>query len=123
MYDTVVGFTCAVNVPARSITISGAIPTAAYVDNIVVDINNVKNPSPALMTGSFTAQIGIDTSSSDSSGMVTLLPEAFQSLDITFDPSTVNTTSNMIVTAVLGNSVPAANGSIVVTFPSLSWTR
>ncbi len=80
------------------------------------------NPSPALMTGSFIGRIGNDVSASDVSGSVTLYPGTFRSLTVTFDPTTVNTTSNMIITAMLGNTVPA-NGSIVVLFPGRTWAR
>lgn len=52
-----------------------------------------------------------------------MLPGVFQSVNIVFDPTTVSTTSNMIVTAVLGNSVVVGNSSIVVTFGGLAWTR
>ena len=107
---------------AKTITISGAIPTTTYIDNILVEVSNIKNPSPAMITSSFIATIGIDSSSADTSGVVTLLPGVFQSITVGFDPKTVNTTSNMIITAVLGNGVPA-NGNIIVTFPSLTWTR
>ena len=75
-----------------------------------------------MITSSFIATIGIDISSADDSGAVTLLPGVFQSIIVSFDPKTVNTTSNMIITAVLGNGVPA-NGNIIITFPSLTWTR
>lgn len=75
------------------------------------------NPSPAILTSPFTARIGNDTTVSDQTGSVILTPGVFSSLTINFDPSTVNTTSNMVITATLGNSVPQS-GSIIVTFPS-----
>jgi hypothetical protein len=74
------------------------------------------------MTGSFIGRIGNDISAFHVSGSVTLYPGTFRSLAITFDPNTVNTTSNMIITAILGNAVPA-NGSIVVLFPARTWAR
>lgn len=107
---------------AKSITITNAIPTALAIDNIEVIITGIRNPSPALVTGSFLATIGVDTSAADVSGTVSLMPGLLTGLIINFDPATVNTTANMIVTATLGNTVPA-NGSIVVTFPATTWAR
>lgn len=116
------GYSCAVSVSLKSITISGAIPTSSFISVVVLDIAGIKNPSPALVTSSFTATIGTDVSASDSSGSISLSPGAFQSLTINFDPTTVNTTSNMIITATLGNNV-SATSTIAVIFPALTWTR
>lgn len=66
------GYNCLVNVTAKSITITGAITTNMFIDIINVNILNVQNPSPAITTSPFTAQIGIDTSSNDSLGVVAL---------------------------------------------------
>ncbi len=117
------GYNCLVNTTAKSITITGAITTNMFIDTINVNILNVQNPSPAITTSPFTAQIGIDTSSNDSLGVVALQPGSFQNISVTFDPTTVNTTGNMLITAVLGNSIPS-NGTIVIIFPNnLRWTQ
>lgn len=101
----------------------GAVTTNSFIDTINVNILNVQNPSTAITTSPFTAQIGVDVSASDSLGVVTLQPGSFQNVAVTFDPTTVNTTGNMIITAVLGNSVPA-DGTITILFPSsLRWSQ
>ena len=75
------------------------------------------------MTGSFIGKIGNDISAADATvGSVTLTPGTFQNVIIAFDPTTVNTTSNMIITAVLGNPVPASS-TINVIFPATTWNR
>lgn len=116
-------YTCSVSTTNKKITITGAIPSDAYIQSVIVGLSGISNPSPALTTSSFAASIGSDTSATDASGGVTLLPGVFENLSIKFDPTTVNSTGNMIVTATLGNNVPV-DGYITVAFPqTLLWTR
>jgi hypothetical protein len=74
-----------------------------------------------LTTGSFIIKIGNDYSVYPSSATITFQPASFSSCAITFNPTQVNTTSNMIITIKLTTSLPR-NGSINVLFP-LQWVH
>ena len=87
-------------------------------------VNNIVNPSPAFTTDYFYGTIGSDTTGLGYyASKVDLLPAQFMSCSITFNPSMVNSTGNMIITLVPSNAI-AASGSIQVQFPSsLKWTN
>lgn len=117
------GFTFVVSQGSRTVTINGAINAPLFVNFFSLTIDNVMNPSPALMTSSFLVSIGNDESLPDPSGTVALDPATFQSVTYTFNPTTVNTTGNLIVTATLQNTVNASS-YIVLTFPTtLRWNQ
>ena len=114
-------YTYSVSTSNRSITVSGAIDTAQYISDVTLIISNVVNPSPAGTTSPFLATIGIDYSAYDPFAALSLTPAIFTQCYLTFSPSIVNTTANLIVSLMLTNSIPAG-GSILVSFPtSLSW--
>ena len=86
-----------------------------------VNINGVLNPSPALTTASFVVKLGVDYSANSTT--VSLTPASLLASTITFSPTQVNTTGDMIINITLLNALPK-NGSIVVKFaPSLQWSR
>lgn len=99
--------------------VDGAIPSDIAIASATVNIDGILNISPALTTGGFVVKIGNDYS--DNSATVTMQPAGFTSCGVTFSPTQVNTTGNMIVTLVLANAIPR-NGTIDIKFPiSRQW--
>lgn len=102
------------------IKVTGVISTDTAISDIILNINGIQNPSPALTTGFFIIQMGVDYSASSTT--VTFQPAQLSACAITFNPAIVNTTGNMITNITVLNPLPR-NGSIVVKFPaSLRWT-
>lgn len=103
---------------------TGLVSSNTIVSSVALWITNVVNPSPAITTDYFYGTIGSDTSGSGTfASTVILLPSTFLSCSITFTPSTVNSTADMILTVVPQNSI-GSSGSIVVQFPTnRRWTN
>ncbi len=83
------------------------------------------NPSPALTTSPFTVRIGNDHSSlaGDSNSIITLIPDQFTFCGLTFNPSTTNTTGDMIIKITPKTPIPT-NGSLIIDFPvTLQWSE
>jgi hypothetical protein len=108
---------------ANTITIEGAITTDLRVSAVVIIISNVANPPFAGTTSRFSATIGSDISGgspTNSIGTVIIDPGSFTDSKITFDPNTVNETSSMLISAYLGNPVPAGS-FFIISFSSNKW--
>lgn len=111
-------------VSGSKVVVSGIVSSNTFVGSLVLWVNNILNPTPAIVTDYFYGTIGSDVSGvgSYASSMV-LLPGTFASCYITFNPNIVNSTSDMILTLVPANPISSA-GSIRVQFPaSRRWTN
>ena len=97
---------------------TGIVSSNTFVSSAVLTVNNVLNPTPALVTDYFYGTIGSDLSGSGYyASTVVLQPGTFASCYITFNPNIVNSTSDMILSIVPTNSIGSA-GSIKVQFPT-----
>jgi hypothetical protein len=96
------------------IIVSGIVSSNTIVSSLIVWVNNILNPSPAIITDYFYGTIGSDTSGTGTfASTVELLPSSFQSCYVTFTPTTVNSTADMVITIVPTNQI-GSSGSIVV---------
>lgn len=103
--------------------INGLFGSLSYVQSLTIRMQNVQNPSPAITTDNFIVQIGNDVSLNTSVASITLTPTKLSLVNATFDPKTVNTTGNLILTFKSQNIIKAGS-NLVVTFPILLvWTR
>lgn len=85
------------------------------------------------MTSPFIVYIGIDYSANDTFSAIQLTAATFytDSTNITYPPysyltfipiTTVNTTSNLLITLTTTNKIPSQNGIIIIKFPyNLQW--
>ena len=107
----------------NNFTISNAIRSAQFIENMTIKIENVTNPWPALTTDSFIVVIGTDISANSSSSSVTLVGDIFSSCSISYNPGFVNTTAPMILNITPTNHIPN-NGYLVIQFPTkLQWAQ
>jgi hypothetical protein len=79
-------------------------------------VSNVRNPFPAVTTSPFTAVVGDDFTAVDPFAAVSLTPDTFQSVTVTFVPNIANTTGNMIVSIQNSNRLPVG-AYFVIKFP------
>jgi hypothetical protein len=92
--------------------------TGVGIGKMSVWVSNILNPSPAITTDYFTGSIGSDTSGSGNFGSYIILqPGTFSFCSSTFNPTTVNSTGNMIISIVPTNQIDST-GYIVINFPS-----
>lgn len=123
MIDFVPSTGTAVTIVGNNFTITGAVPSALGIANVVVTVSNVMNPSPALTTDPFLIAIGNDISSTSTAAAITLTPAAFLACSLAFSPSTVNTTSQLQLKLSPTNAL-SDNDYVVVVFPSsLQWSQ
>lgn len=102
----------------RTLTIPNAFSVDSFPASVVVTVNNVLNPSPALTTDEFSATVGNDYSVNGLSnlGSVTLTSAKFLGCSITFSPGNVNRTGNMVFSLTPRNTIPST-GTIELVFP------
>lgn len=100
----------------------GAFVSDSIVSNVTLIVSNIMNPTPAIQTSEFTGSIGSDTSGTGADNYVILEAATFQSCSITFDPTTVNSSSAMVLTLTPRNSIPQ-DGSIVIQLPDNRWAN
>jgi ethanolamine utilization microcompartment shell protein EutS len=107
---------------AHTLTISGSITSATAIENMVVGLQDVLNPVPALTTDTFVVKIGQDLSTNTTGAATLTLEKAdLTSCSITFNPAAVNTTGDMEVYVGINNQIPK-NGWLEVKFPpTLQW--
>lgn len=114
-------FTCNIYTSNNTISFDGAITTNQFISDVTMSIANVLNPFPAITTSPFLVTIGLDYSATDPFAAVSLTPALFTTTILSFNPATVNTTSNMIINLTTTNKLPVGS-SIVVKFPyNLQW--
>ena len=102
-FSPVTSFTCTVSVADRQIIFEGAVTSDSYLSDVALSISNVVNPSPAIVTSPFLVYIGSDISANDPFSAVSLSPGTLTSISLTFDPSTVNTTSDLHIKVIPTN--------------------
>lgn len=106
------------SVLGNAVVISNFVTSNTVVARVSVWISNILNPSPAIITDYFTGTIGSDVSGSGYfASNVILEPGIFTSCYSTFNPTTVNSTSNMIITLQPNNQIHST-GYIVIKFPA-----
>lgn len=90
---------------------------------MTIVIDNVLNPSPAVLTDEFVVTIGPDTTASSAYATVQLNSDNFTFCSITFSPNSLNKSNSiMIVSAKPQNPIPST-GYLIVTYPSTGyWT-
>lgn len=116
-------FTCNIDSANKKISFNNAITTNQFISDVTLIISNVLNPFPAITTSPFLVTVGIDYSANDPFAAVSLSPDQFTNTLITFNPSTVNTTSNMIFNIKTTNKLPIG-ASIIIKFPyNLQWAE
>lgn len=117
-------FSPSCSVLADSVVISNFVSTNSVVSRISVWVSNILNPSPAITTDYFTGTIGTDTSGLGYfASNVILEPATFISCYSTFSPTTVNSTSSMVITLQPKNQIQS-NGYVVIQFPATRrWTN
>lgn len=107
----------------NNFTITGAVPATSAIATVSLTLSSVMNPSPALTTDPFLLAIGNDISVSSSASAITLTPASFLSCNLSFSPSTVNTTSQLQVALSPANAI-SDGGYIKIIFPSsLQWSQ
>lgn len=111
-------------VSGKIVIATGVVNTNTFISTLVLYINNILNPSPAITTDYFYGTIGSDVSGTGTyASTVVLQPGSFQSCYITFSPNIVNSTSAMMLTIVPRNTI-GSSGSIFIQFPaSRRWTN
>ena len=85
----------------QTVTLTGVFSADTFVSNVTVWISNVLNPVPAVTTDSFTGTLGSDNAivaAPPFSAFVILEPATFQSCYVTFNPTNVNSTGDMVLT-------------------------
>jgi hypothetical protein len=81
----------------------------------------VLNPSPAFTTDEFLGYVGNEyTLANDGFASVTLTAAAFKACSVTFNPSNVNKSGVMQISATPQNTIPST-GTVLVSFPSLGY--
>jgi len=116
---TVTGYTCTTS--GRTITVSGAITSNLNIYDIELNVANIINPVPAVLTGAFTGTIGIDNAVPQGTTGIQLVAASFDSCTVTFDTAFVNQTSTLVVTLDPKNQLDAAS-TILVDLPR-RWTN
>lgn len=88
-----------------------------YVYDVELVVGNILNPTPAITTGEFSGVIGTDIAVPNGGAVMALSPAAFDSCSITFDGTTVNQTSTMVLTLDPKNSLTTSS-FVVITLPN-----
>lgn len=115
--DAGIQFNPTCNVVGNKVVASNLVSTNTFIGKLTIFISNILNPSPAIETAYFTGTLGSDTSGPGYyASNVALEPGTFTSCYSTFSPTTVNSTSDMILTLVPKNQIPST-GLIVIQFP------
>lgn len=94
--------------------------------NISITVTNITNPTPAIKTSAFQVYVGLNQTDISANNSITFvqLIAAQMSCIVTFSPSTVSTSSTMIVSVTPTNSIPSTTGSISIQFtPNGYWTN
>lgn len=101
-------------ISGNQVIATGVVSTPTFIASLILTVENVFNPSPAIQTDYFIGTIGSDTSGTGSFGSnVQLEADEFTSCTVTFDPTTVNSTGAMVFTLVPKNAIGTA-GEITI---------
>lgn len=101
-------------ISSGTITVNSLFTSTPIVSTVSIIIQNLRNPSPAIVTDAFVGFIGIDYAEPIYLKSVIALQAAqFQSCHMTFTPKFVNRTASMIFTIIPRTSIPL-NGGLVI---------
>jgi hypothetical protein len=98
-------------ISSNIITVNNLFASTPIVSTVSVIIQNLRNPSPAIITDAFVGTIGVDYAEPNYlKSVVVLRPAQFQSCFISFSPKFVNRTSSMVFTVVPRTMIPSNGG-------------
>jgi hypothetical protein len=98
-------------ISSNIITVNNLFASTPIVSTVSIVIQNLRNPSPAIITDAFVGLIGIDYAEPIYlKSVVVLQPAPFQSCYMTFNPKFVNRTSSMVFTIVPRTLIPGNGG-------------
>jgi len=88
-------------------------------------VGNIQNPSPAIMSGTFSGTLGNDVSlpSNSSTNSIQLTAGYFQGCAITFSPSYVDTEPSSMHLSLTPTDAHPSGSTVIIQFPKSVWTN
>ena len=119
--NSVLTFSCTRS--GNTIIVSSLFSGSEYISQVDITLDSIINPSSAVTTSAFLGTIAADISNDSPIADVTFSANSLSSLSVSFQGGVVNRTSDMIVTMMINDAVPA-NGIVTVLFPATNqWAR
>lgn len=98
-------------ISSNIITVNNLFASTPIVSTVSIIIQNLRNPSPAIITDAFVGTIGTNYAEPIYlKSVVVLSPAPFQSCLMTFNPRFVNRTASMVLTIIPRTTIPANGG-------------